>query len=535
MNKRIDMSLASWVARICVVLFLFWLFCFGGLIAGIAFHDSDTCWLLSLGRWFIEHRALPTIDPFSSGVSTYDSIIPGAPLVQYQWLAEILFYSVYKLAALPGLIILVSCAAYIAFVCLPYLFLRKSNCPQLLSFLLIVCATGLAAQRIFVRPHTMTFPFLAALIYLYVPSKYSLSKISFSLILTVAMIMLLWTNTHLLFPLGVIFIGMVIVSGFLEARFLDRDSSFCFYQLLLPIFAIFATFINPWGPALWAYVERLRTAPNNYLMQEVVPLNLFDLHNSDSVFLLVLLITYLSLGWRYQLYSWRQTGILSPVLVISALFMSAQHNRLVPVSGLFMLAAIAELINRKGLQPIKDNRQIKNQELANSQSFLARVENHIHTLLPAPYLWLTSLGAIMLLGTIGVIIHFPPQLPQSSIAFQAPFAAIDFLKTHRPAGKVFNDPQFGSMMVWYLPNPDVFYDSRYSQYEPERILEYLKLINCQPGYKELWQKYNFDWAFVKSSIPLVKALRDMGWTTVYEDNSSVILVRGSQDYRRQAN
>jgi len=80
-------------------------------------------------------------------------------------------------------------------------------------------------------------------------------------------------------------------------------------------------------------------------------------------------------------------------------------------------------------------------------------------------------------------------------------------------------------MIWYLDNPDVFIDTRFSQYDPQRLPEVTQISNCDYGRKDIWQKYNFDWIFLRPTVPIVKALRQMGWKTVYEDKVAVILVK----------
>ncbi len=82
------------------------------------------------------------------------------------------------------------------------------------------------------------------------------------------------------------------------------------------------------------------------------------------------------------------------------------------------------------------------------------------------------------------------------------------------------------MMTWYLPDPNIFYDSRFSQYEPERMTEYLQIATCGPDYEKIWQKYNFNWAFIQSSTPLAKTLQQKdGWAAIYKDKIAVVLVK----------
>ncbi len=138
-------------------------------------------------------------------------------------------------------------------------------------------------------PPYFSFLFLAALIYLYIPSKSTSEKLSPFKTLAIIIIMLLWANTHIFFPLGIVFLSLVILARFLESRFIDHENDFDRSQFLLPIIAFLPTLINPWGAQIWAYIDRLRNCPVNQLAPEMVPVNLMDWQNPDTIYLLLIL------------------------------------------------------------------------------------------------------------------------------------------------------------------------------------------------------------------------------------------------------
>ncbi len=505
---------STWLARIILILFLYFLFFSGAGIALIGLNDADTCWLLAIGRWIVEHGTLPVIDPFSAGVSTYATIIPGWPLAQYQWLAEILFYCMYKFGGLSGLLILVSMVTCITYVILPYLILQKANCPKIVTFLLIFMGLTLDSFRWAVRPQVFSFLFMAILIYVFIPSNKT-SRITLSKVLVASWIMLLWANTHIYFPIGILFIVIVALATGLENLFFEKTHLSSWWPILLaPAAALIATCINPWGYALWTYVYRLGTAPNNYLLQEIDPFNLFELSNRNSIFLLLLIAAYVSCYGLFRIFSIKKSGVLSPSLVIAGLCIGVKHAIFLPMSTLFIIAGLAELIKRQSVF---------------SQQF--KIENYLQSLIPKRTVWLTSLLVIMSAGTLAYALLYPPSLPHASAYFEPPFEAINFLKNSQPIGKVFNDPLFGSMMIWYLDKPQVFYDSRFSQYDPNRMLEYLHINNCDSGYEKIWAKYDFDWVFIRSSAQLVNTLHKIGWKIIYKDKVAIVMSRPENTQR----
>src|SRR5262249_60633636 len=61
--------------------------------------DLDVWWLLRSGAYMVETRSFPTVDPFSGPAY-------GAPWVNHAWAFELGLYGIYRLAGIPGLILL---------------------------------------------------------------------------------------------------------------------------------------------------------------------------------------------------------------------------------------------------------------------------------------------------------------------------------------------------------------------------------------------------------------------------------------------
>src|ERR687892_2652391 len=60
--------------------------------------DPDIWWHLRTGQWIIEHRTVPTTDPFSD----YGM---GRTWIAYSWLFEIIVYGLYSAFGLVGLVL----------------------------------------------------------------------------------------------------------------------------------------------------------------------------------------------------------------------------------------------------------------------------------------------------------------------------------------------------------------------------------------------------------------------------------------------
>src|SRR5437870_3541334 len=57
--------------------------------------DPDIWWHLRVGHWVVEHRTLPTVDPFSQ---------VHEPWIAYSWLYEVLVFELYQAFGLAGIV-----------------------------------------------------------------------------------------------------------------------------------------------------------------------------------------------------------------------------------------------------------------------------------------------------------------------------------------------------------------------------------------------------------------------------------------------
>jgi hypothetical protein len=93
-----------------------------GIGIGIcSLREPDTCFLLAMGRWICEHHSLPKGDPFSY---TFALFPQDHGLVIYQWLTEVIFYSIAKLSGVLGLVIFSCGMLTLSLVILPLRLLR---------------------------------------------------------------------------------------------------------------------------------------------------------------------------------------------------------------------------------------------------------------------------------------------------------------------------------------------------------------------------------------------------------------------------
>src|SRR5437763_631650 len=81
------------------------------VLAGLAFllgcqelFDADAWWHLRAGRWILEHRAIPRVDPFTFGAA-------GRPWIDLQWTFQVALALAFAAGGVPGTIVLTAAIA----------------------------------------------------------------------------------------------------------------------------------------------------------------------------------------------------------------------------------------------------------------------------------------------------------------------------------------------------------------------------------------------------------------------------------------
>jgi hypothetical protein len=112
-------------------------------------------------------------------------------------------------------------------------------------------------------------------------------------------------------------------------------------------------------------------------------------------------------------------------------------------------------------------------------------------------------------------------------ASAAPRGAINYVKDANIGGRVFNSYDFGGYLIFSgIPT---FVDGRADLYGDEFLRRYFAALNLidQEASFRLLDDYKIDWAILRPSEPLAKALyASMTWRNVYSDESAVVFIRG---------
>src|SRR5262249_42131064 len=123
-------------------------------VIGLPHHtleDPDTYWHVVLGRWIIDHAAVPHRDLFSF-------TMPGAPFVPFEWLSEVGIAAIYDDLGWAGLVAATALSAAATLGLLLRLLLRSLAPTH--ALLPTALAWHLLSGHILARPHIFALPIL---------------------------------------------------------------------------------------------------------------------------------------------------------------------------------------------------------------------------------------------------------------------------------------------------------------------------------------------------------------------------------------
>lgn len=543
--------LAGLFGRAVLAVILFTAFIAGCWVAGTALHDPDTCWLLALGREIIE-RGIPTSDPFSFTFAAQEAA--GKHFILYQWLTETVFYLTHMAGGLLSLLLLCAVIVVTAFLSLPLGIAVRRQSPFLLSCFVVLLGMMAASFHTLARPEIFSYLFLAIFLQLLHHSRAaSLTEEGkiFPLVFVIAPVMVLWANMHTGFIAGLAIVAACLL-GTTIARVLLRAPVGPLFTVLLQamVGALIATLITPYGLSLWQYIPSLFYSGINKYIIELAPLGLNSIQQPVYFpFFALIAFWVLSLlgaaSWALSKPQGERPKLLSE-LIISLLVGSIaisygfHASRLISFVSLMIVAEILALLGLKHLLAGGLESTAKEAK-PGLHSLLRKLDLH------ALDLWKTGgsgeLAIVSFCAVAGVflIAHrvVKPELPASTVAFHCPDGALAFIEANRkkeninkiPAlqGKLFNDPQFGDVLIWRQPrDPKVFIDTRFDMYGAKFVADYMNIVDNHLDVLSELDKLEISWVFVKADAPLAKALLQAParWTKVFADDRAVIFTRG---------
>jgi hypothetical protein len=465
-----------------------------------------------------QHHELPRIDPFSTNVSQYVFVKRGLPLIQHEWLSDLILFSVYAVCGPVGLLLLTATLTCFSLVFIPSHVMLRYQTPRAIVILAVSLAVYASSFRLWVRPEAFSFLCTSILIYLNEVARFTRVRRFLIICVLVFLLFVAWSNLHAVFIAGIGYLIAYYTFGFVQARLTGRRKPNPSRVILLICSALAGSLCTPWRLAFWHYLFHVARSPVTHLNKENGHLMASDVHHPTFIPLILFYILFWAIGLaalrnrspsqKAPLFPFMLSGAATVIVVL--------FRRLTPLALLMKLTGLGRLYEGGAHAPYTPAWHL------DAQLSKDRI--------PGGFA-INALGLAVALITCfyATVRSVPPQIPAPSGLFSPPYKAIAFLDQHCPAGRMLNDSKFGSMMTWCLDHPpDIFIDGRFDSFDPPIVYDYQRMRLCQKGWRELLDKYGIAWVFFPPETPIIKDLeKDPSWTEVYRDASAVILEKST--------
>jgi len=429
--------------------------------------DPDTYWHLASGKWMVDHGQLLRADVFSSTVN-------GAPYSVGEWLGELAIYGAYVLGGWAGIALLRATLIAVGAFFITRVALRSAPAPFALA--VTALALGLSEISWTDRPQLFTFALFPLLLELLTAARAGKTR----LLLAVPPLILVWTNLH-----GGYALGLALVAIFAAEAALRRRNVVPFAAAA--VLAVAASFIDPGSLGLGAAAAHAASPPR-FIVEEAPP---DVLRPAGFVFALFGLA---SLGLALA----RGGTLLDALLLVPLFWLGLSAQRHMPY---FALAATPYIA--RGLSEL-----------------WWRWRPTSRFALPRPAIVGIGVGLAAMVAASVATAPFAPIETQYPTAARAKLAAT--------GGNLLNEYDWGGYLIWRVPERPVFIDGRLFLFLPDVLTEYEEMVFMRPGWRDQLDRHAIAQVLLRPDRPLAVALRDLGWTVVTEDATALLLQRPSR-------
>lgn len=438
------------------------------LAVGLPAGDPDTYWHIASGRWMLDHAALLREDIFSS-------TIRGQPYSVGEWLGQVVLALAFEAGSWQGIVVLrallVACAAY---------FLtrvaRRTGASVAATIPVVLLALALSRQAWGDRPQLFSIALFPLVLDLCFAAREGRRRA----LLLLPPLILLWTNLHGGYALGLVVIGVFAV----EALVLRRAVARAFVLTVLAAFV--ASLVDPGALGLGSAASHVLSPPR-FIVEEMPP---DVLRPAGFVFALFIVAALAgALVSRGQLL---ELLLLAPLLWLA---LSAQRHLHWFAFGAvpFIAAQAAELWRRL---PYRRGRSY-----------------------PVPAAARAGLALALLFGALVSTVTVP-SLPDEAAY---PVAAGEAIRTG--SGNLLHEYDWGGWLIFHHPERPVFIDGRLFPFIPTVLDDYVELTMLRPRWREVLERRAIAEVLLRPERPLAVALRELGWRVRSEGPRFVLLAR----------
>ena len=458
--------------------------------------DGDLARHLRLGQMMLSQGGLPERDTFSHTAV-------GRPFLAFEWLSEVVYAGVERLAGLAGVAVFAGLLLALTFTLLCRFMLRHGADP-FLAYLVTMAAAVLTGGHWLARPHLFTLLAVVVLLELLLRRRQTLWP--YHALFAVG------CNIHGGVDKGVHVNGAVVVGEPLEAlRRGDREGAKGAARTRGATLAaaVAATLLNPYGPSLLQHVggffgsEFLRHT-NEFLSPDFHTLN-------GKLFLLALLavMAAFALVPRRPSYPW-----LFLILGNTAIALIAQRN--IELFALIALPLVALHVD-PAWRRLRWN--------ARPREVFEREHRGVYPGFAAGIVALLLIGVAAVRGQVAGVELVPNRFDPERF----PVEAVNRARAANLSGPIFNEFIWGGYLLHAWPEQRVFIDGGTDHYGDAIFAEYIRAWHLDPGWRDVLSKRGIQWVLVDPRARLAHELARQGeWGIWFCDSVAVLLEHGGK-------
>jgi hypothetical protein len=490
-----------------------------GLVLAAAIYpasDPDLYIMLATGRHVVQTGQAPTVDLWSH--TAY-----GQPWPMHEWLSSLLFYGLFLLWGVNGIILFKAALLALAFGLALYTMKLKGVAP---SIALITAALALLASSYGFgeRIQILAFFFLILLIFWLEVNR--AGRLGYPVFLSGIMaLMILWANVHVTYVFGIFIIGLYLFDEFIAA-FRKKAWGLIVKPAVSFVAAFAVTGLNPYGfDNLWLTLtyyfrpEMQKADAQIYTsLVEYQPL-LSPGFSRES--LVISGLIWIVFSFAGILLGWKRLKFSFVILWTLFTYWAVGYVRFLWLQVFITLIGVGFHWQGAG-EALSSKLKVESSKLKVSGNAIFAI---------SVVLILLGAGLYQRTGKHiwqRVELGWKPRMHSDQAA--------GFIKQHRNGGKVFNDFDIGGYLLWKeIP---VFVDGRIGPYFGTEILpDHFRILS---GDLDLLDKYGIDWLFLpyaKTSQTedfdrFNKKIVSAGnWALVFWDDACLVYVRRTEKYR----
>ncbi len=449
----------------------------------------------------------------------------GQPWYAWEWLYDVLIAAIYQWLGLNGVVLFTAVVIAATFALVLRLALRRGGSLPVVV-ILVLLTVGASTIHFFARPHVLSWLLTVIWFQLLDSSETSSETAAHperERWFWLPVIMLLWTNLHGGFLLGIALCGIYLIAGLIR-YFSDRENRQKIGRWLkrlasATLFSLLATFVNPYGYKLHVHIYSYLS--NRFLMNHIDEFLSPNFHGvAQQCFAALLLITVVALATK------RQKLKLSHLLVIIfAAYSGLYASRNLPVSSILLTLIVAPMLSAStseagGLQEMSARLRGL---ISHGSAFASRMTSI--ELRFRGHLWSTL---ALILAFVVCIEHGRLGARQVMDAqFDAkrfPVQAVEVIAQHGIEEPIFAPDYWGGYLIYrFFPDARIFVDDRHDLYGERFLKDYLKVIHVQPDWDRFLNERRVQVVLAPTGGSLANILKETpAWKVTYEDSTAVL-------------